>query len=117
MPAESARHYLDYLFLMPKLLLDIGHPVRRASLQAFIRDPAGYGQLAASLRQCVDEFHGVVEEAFESPATSIRTGNYQVDLDDAGFVRQVEHLQTRVRADGVLQIVLLRSSNVSCTDP
>ncbi|WP_204273854.1 hypothetical protein, partial [Stenotrophomonas maltophilia] len=64
-PAEPARHCPDYLFLVPELLLDIDHLARRTSLQAFVHDPAGHDRLAASLRQCADEFHGTVEEASE----------------------------------------------------
>lgn len=65
-PAEPARHCPDYLFLVPELLLDIDHLARRTSLQAFVHDPAGHDRLAASLRQCADEFHGAVEEVSES---------------------------------------------------
>lgn len=78
-PAEPARHCPDYLFTVPELLLDIDHLARRTSLQAFVHDPAGHDRLAASLRQCADEFHGAVEEASESPVAGVRAGNYRVD--------------------------------------
>ncbi|HBO0857926.1 anthranilate synthase component 1 [Pseudomonas aeruginosa] len=116
-PAEPARHCPDYLFLVPELLLDIDHLARRTSLQAFVHDPAGHDRLAASLRQCADEFHGAVEEASESPVAGVRAGNYQVDLDDASFARQVERLQAHVRAGDVFQIVPSRSFSMPCADP
>ena len=115
-PAEPARHCPDYLFLVPELLLDIDHLARRTSLQAFVHDPAGHDRLAASLRQCADEFHGAVEEATESPVAGVRAGNYQVDLDDASFARQVERLQAHVRAGDVFQIVPSRSFSMPCAD-
>ena len=115
-PAEPARHCPDYLFLVPELLLDIDHLARRTSLQAFVHDPAGHDRLAASLRQCADEFHGAVEEASESPVAGVRAGNYQVDLDDASFARQVERLQAHVRAGDVFQIVPSRSFSMPCAD-
>ncbi|MFU1923103.1 chorismate-binding protein, partial [Klebsiella pneumoniae] len=71
----------------------------------------------ASLRQCADEFHGAVEEASESPVAGVRAGNYQVDLDDASFARQVERLQAHVRAGDVFQIVPSRSFSMPCADP
>lgn len=116
-PAEPARHCPDYLFLVPELLLDIDHLARRTSLQAFVHDPAGHDRLAASLRQCADEFHGAVEEASVSPVAGVRAGNYQVDLDDASFARQVERLQAHVRAGDVFQIVPSRSFSMPCADP
>ncbi len=116
-PAEPARHCPDYLFLVPELLLDIDHLARRTSLQAFVHDPAGHDRLAASLRQCADEFHGAVEEVSESPVAGVRAGNYQVDLDDASFARQVERLQAHVRAGDVFQIVPSRSFSMPCADP
>ncbi len=100
-----------------RLLLDIDHLARRTSLQAFVHDPAGHDRLAASLRQCADEFHGAVEEASESPVAGVRAGNYQVDLDDASFARQVERLQAHVRAGDVFQIVPSRSFSMPCADP
>lgn len=116
-PANPARQCPDYLFLVPELLLDIDHVARQASLQAFVHEPGRHQALAASLRRCADEYHGAVDDAVEPALAGVRAGNYQVDLDDASFARQVERLQEHVRAGDVFQIVPSRSFSVPCADP